>query len=146
MGDVVNVQFSASAGNFSSTVDEVKSQIESLGEEVTALAGPLMELGEILGAIFVVDKIKDFTEEVADAAIQVKSLAQVSGLSAGSIQTLQFAMEMSGGNAEAAGVMIQRFERSIFEASAGSGEAYKDFQRLASRCMICEPLLRLSYS
>jgi methyl-accepting chemotaxis protein len=130
MGDVVNVQFSASAGNFTSTVNEVKSELEGLSESVTALSGPLMEIAELLGAAFVVDKIKEFTEEVAETAIQVKSLADVSGLSVGNIQTLQFAMELTGGNAEAAGVMIQRFERSIFEASAGSGEAYKDFQRL----------------
>lgn len=128
--NLVQVNFGGSTGGFAATVEEVKSKLEDIGAPVDMLSEKLMKLGEVVAEAFAAEKIKEFVEATAEAAVRISSLSQVSGLSTDTIQTLQFAMEMTGGNAEAAGLMITRFERAVYEAAAGSGAAYNDFQKL----------------
>lgn len=126
----IDVKIKASDAGASSSIDAVKDKIASLSDPVDSVSASLEGLAEKLAAAFAADKIIDFTESVADAALQLEKLENLSGLSSDTIQTLQFAMQRTGGDAEAAGQMLTRFGRNISEAANGSGPAFDAFQKL----------------
>ncbi len=116
MADQVEVKFGASTGELTSGVDIVKNKIS--------------EIAGVVAGAFTVSAIVAFGEEIAHKAEQIERLHNLTGLSTDSIQTMQYAMKYFGGDAEAAGMMLSRFERNLDQAASGSGPAYAAFQKL----------------
>ena len=126
----VQVKFGADTGEFSSGVDDVKGKFDEVGDAGNALVDKLSEIEKAIVGAFTVDKIAEFIEKTSEAAEQITRLSDISGFSTDTIQTLQYAIKMTGGDAGAAAPMLVRFNKAISDAAAGSGPAYEAFQKL----------------
>jgi hypothetical protein len=114
--DTVSVKFGASTSDLESGVDTVKSK---LGEIASVVAGA-----------FAVDKIAEFVSSLAKTGEEIEHLSQLTGFATDTIQAMQFAIQLAGGDSEAAGQSLARFERNVFDAANGSGTAFEAFQKL----------------
>jgi hypothetical protein len=128
--DDVQVRFGGTTDELNAAVDAAKQKIGEVRDPIDELSEKLSTLGERFLEAFAIDKIAEFVNATGEAALQLQRLADISGLSTDTIQTLQFAMEMTGGNADSAAQALNRFGRAIEEGAAGSGSAYEAFQRL----------------
>ena len=112
------------------TTDGVQSaadQIKELGQGASSIIENFAGIGEALAAAFAVDKIEEFSRGMAELGEGIERTAKMTGLSTDDVQKFQFAVKMTGGDAEAAGMSLLRLERNIADAAAGSEKAQKDF-------------------
>jgi hypothetical protein len=130
MSDDVEVRFGASTGDLNSGVDNVKDKLKEVGDAGDLLKSKLGDVATAIAGAFSVVKIAEFVGGLGEAAEQIERLHEVTGFSTDTIQALQFAMRMTGGDAQTAGMMMTRFERALFEAASGTGPAYEAFQKL----------------
>jgi hypothetical protein len=128
--DNIQVQFGAQTGDLDSGVDHAKDKIAEISDPVDSIIDKFGEIAAAIAAAFTVDKIAEFIKGTAEAAEQIERLQDITGLTTDTIQTMQYAMQLTGGNAEQAGMMMSRLERNIYNAAAGAGPAYDAFSKL----------------
>src|ERR1700733_5145004 len=126
----VEVQFGSNTAGFDSGAENVKETLDDVGKNVEQAEELFKYLGERMAEVFALHEIIDFPERISEIGEKIERMAAMTGLSAESIQTLSFAMERTGGDAEGAGMMMTRLERNIEAAAAGTGPAYEAFHRL----------------
>jgi hypothetical protein len=128
--DNIEVKFGADASELSQGVDAANEKVNEIGGSAEGLMGKLEALGGAIAAAFTIDKIAEFTHATAEAAEKMELMQAKTGLAVSTIQDMQFAMKRMGGDGDAAGAVMARFERNVYEAAAGSGAAFEAFQKL----------------
>ena len=123
MSDNIDVKIKATTDGVQSAADQIKA----LGEGASSIVENFAGIGEALAAAFAVDKIEEFSRGMAELGEGIERTSKMTGLSADDVQKFQFAVKMTGGDAEAAGMSLLRLERNIADAAAGSEKAQKDF-------------------
>ncbi len=126
----VDVKFGAQTDELDAGVNRVKDKVGEVGSSTDLLADKLKELGSVIAASFAVEKLIEFGKATLETAEGIEKLGVITGLTTEKIQTLQFALQMTGSSAEEANVSLTKFSRNIYEAAAGSGPAYEAFQKL----------------
>ena len=132
MGDETDLQlrFGADTAGVASGVAAVKGEVESLNPVVEHLEEQFKNVAERVVEAFAVREIAEFASHLLEIGEQLERTAAMTGLSVEGVQTLGFALEHTGGSADAAGGLITRFERQVEQAAGGSGRAYEAFQKL----------------
>ena len=126
----VQTKFGAQIDGLVAGVNTVKEQVESLTGPIEAANAAFASLGEAAVAGLALDKIYDYQKELASLGEEIERTASLTGLSTDQVQQFQFAVKMTGGDAESAGASLLLLERNIAEAQSGSGRAYQAFINL----------------
>lgn len=129
----VSVKFGASTADFNAGVDQVKEKLAEVGESGEGLAGSFEKMksaAEAFISAFAIEKVIEFVHHIAELGEQIERTSQITGLSTGEVQQLQFAIKMTGGDAEAATMSLVRFEKNIAQAAEGAGPAAQAFKNL----------------
>lgn len=133
----VNVNVTASTNQFNTAIqgvtDKFKSMVGGISSGTNGIAGGLnlakTAVAGFVGA-FAVNKIKDWGEEIGKAAEQIQRVAQITGMSADAVQEFNFAVEMSGGNAESAAATLQRLEKNMVDAKDATSDSSLAFKAM----------------
>lgn len=126
----VQVKFGAETQGVAAGAERVKAQLSEVGQAIEQAEHLFRYLGERMIEVFALHEIKDFVAKMSEVGEQIERISSMTGLSTEAVQTIGFALQRTGGNAEMAGLMITRLERNIEAAAAGSGQAYDAFKKL----------------
>jgi len=126
----VEIEFGAGTEPLSQGIEKVKGMLEGLTSPITSLTGQFTELGELAAGAFGIEKISEFSREMAELGASVAHATQMLGVSAEEFSTLSFAFGAMGQDAEGATMSMDRLERNMVEAAGGSGEAAAAFKAL----------------
>ena len=119
----IDVKISASTNGLGAGINDAKNQINSLGEGVGELVESFKGIAASIGVAFAFDKIDAFARSMSDLGEQIERTSKMTGLSSDEVQKFQFAVKMTGGDAESAGMSLLRLERNMADAAAGSKDA-----------------------
>ena len=125
--DNISVQFGAETGDLNAGVDEVKGKLGELGDTAPDLSEKFQEMGKTLLEAFAVDKVVEFMGRLAEMGEQIERTTKMTGLSTDQVQDFQYAVKMAGGDADAAGQSLLRFENNLAkqEGTGPAAAAYK---------------------
>jgi hypothetical protein len=126
----VNVKFSAQIGELKSGIEEAKRSLQSITEPISGIMDSFKGLGEALIAALAVEKVAEFMDKFAEMGEQIERTSKLTGLSTDEVQRFQFAVKMTGGDAESAGTSLLLLERNMAQAQNGSGRAYEAFKNM----------------
>lgn len=128
--DDVSVRFGADASDLSSGVDQAKGKIAEIGDAAEGIKGTLGDLAAAFGTVFAVDKLEEFSAEMANLGLQIENMTHLTGMSVDQVQNFQDSIQILGGSSELAGTTLVRLERNMADAASGVGNAGQAFQRL----------------
>lgn len=114
---------------FGGTTDELNSATQDAKAQISDFADSVKTIGEAVGVAFSVDKIEDFISSMSDLGDSIERIQAMTGQSSEQVQNFQFAIQMTGGDAETAGASLLRLERNIADAAGGSEKATEAFER-----------------
>ena len=126
MSDEIGVKIKATTEG----VSDAAQQVKSLGEGAESIVENFKGLAAALGAAFSVDAAHEFLKSMEETAEQLERLKNITGLSTSTLQDMQNQMRLTGGDSETAAQGMVRFERSVYDAAAGSGPAFEAFKKL----------------
>lgn len=106
-------KISADASGFRSTTSGLKS----------FLGGALAGIGATIAGAFSWSAVKDFILGVADAGDAIDEMSQRTGLSAKSIQELQYAANLTGSSIEGIEVATRKMANTLYDAEKGTKTA-----------------------
>ena len=126
--DNVQVKFGADTGQAERGVDTIRDRLGTLSDVATKAfeANQIIEFGEKLMELG--EKVIQFAEHYAEMGEQVNRATQILGLSAAQLQDFQFAVQMTGGDAEGAVASLAKLEKNIGDAARGAGQAAPFFK------------------
>src|ERR1700722_12782391 len=130
MSDDVSVRFGADTSELNAGANQASEKVHDFANSVDEARNEIRDFKELLIEAFAIDKIINFIDKMSEVGEQIERSATMTALSADQVQTLGFAMAMTGGNAEEATSVMSRFERNVLAASSGAGSAYEAFQRM----------------
>jgi hypothetical protein len=93
-------------------------EVESRGQK---MAKTLKKIGAAIGAVFVVKKIVQFTNEISKLGGELGDLSKQTGLSTDALQKYQYAAEKAGVPQNLLTGSLVRFQKRLGEAAHGSG-------------------------
>lgn len=112
----VTVKFGGETGEAQAAIAQVRDMLGNLG-------APVKQLAEAFAGLWVVDKVKDFTQSVARAVEEISALGETAERSAAMtgagierIQELGKIAELSGGSSDGMVMGIVRLERALGSA------------------------------
>src|ERR1700721_1462712 len=130
MADDVEVRFGAQIDGLVAGINDAKASLESMTGPISGIVDAFQGLGEAAVAGFAIDKVYDYQKQLSELGEQIERTASLSGLSTDQVQQFQFAVKMTGGDAETAGASLLLLERNIAGVQSGSGRAYQAFINL----------------
>lgn len=125
----VEVKFGGDASGVKAAAGESADAVKEFSEGLSGLQESLNSIGELVGVAFSIDKVEEFISSMAELGEAVERTAAMTGLSVDAVQQFQFAVKMTGGDAETAGMALVRLERNIADAAGGSAKAQEAFAR-----------------
>lgn len=126
----VQVKFGAQLDGLIAGINEAKDELEGLTAPIQGIKDAFSGLGEAFAAGLALDKITEAMDKFGELGEQIERTSQITGLSSDDVQKFQFAVRMSGGDAETAAMALQRFERNMDEAATGTGTAAQAYKNL----------------
>ena len=118
-------------GGETSDIDRAANEVIDKLQGILGISGDLQEkfvaVGEAFAGAFAAEKILTFAEQIGELGEQVERTSAMTGLSTKEIIDFQFAVKMTGGDAESAGMSLIRLERNIEQAANGSKIAKQAF-------------------
>ena len=96
----MDVRIGAQIGDLIAGLNRAKQEIEGLRAPVDHFVESLRDLGEVTGITFALEKLKDFVEEVAEAAEKVDILADAFNVSAERMLAFQNTLDVLGGSGQ----------------------------------------------
>jgi len=109
---------------------EMREQFETLAGPVNAFNRLLNTIGEATGIALVVDYLKEFVEQAAEAGKHVTQMAAALNVSTETFNTLQGAMSLVGANADSLvrtfGMLSRASEETIRNPDSQKGLAFKE--------------------
>lgn len=128
MSDDVNVKFGASTGDAEKGISTIEQRLQSLSEVATKAfeANQIIEFGEKLQELG--ERVIEFAEHYAEMGEEVNRATQILGVSAREFQEFQYAIKLTGGNADGAVQSLTRLQKNIGDAARGAGEAAPFFR------------------
>ena len=130
MAEDVQVKFGAQIDGLVAGINDAKESLESITAPISGITDAFQGLGEAAVAGLAIDKVYDYQKELASLGEEIERTASLTGLSTDEVQQFQFAVKMTGGDAETAASSLLLLERNIAEAQSGSGRAYQAFVNL----------------
>lgn len=88
-GEDVQVKFGASVEGLVAGCHQVQEAIEGLAAPVQNFMSAIGGIGEAVIAAFAIERIGDWSKEIAEAALRTVNLAQATGQSAEEMQSFQ---------------------------------------------------------
>jgi hypothetical protein len=126
----VQVKFGAQIEGLVAGVNQVKEQIEGLTSPMSGAMSAFKGLGEAAVAGLALDKVAEAMNKYADLGEQISRTAAITGMSINDVQEFQFAVRMSGGDADTAAMALQRFGRNMAQAASGTGQAAEAYANM----------------
>lgn len=126
----VKVKFGADTTGLDAGADHVKEKLKDTGSTVHDLRTEFSELRAFIVEAFITNELIDFIEKMSDLGEQAIRTSKMLGMGVEAVQEFQFAVKLSGGDAESAGMMMMRLERNIAEAGDSTSKAAKAFTNL----------------
>jgi hypothetical protein len=109
----LNAQLKETAtGGFARFNNAIKAPLE----DIAILRSSLRETAELAGALFVVDKIREFTTAMGELGERTVNMAAAVGTTPHEFSALSGALRLAGGDAETAGRTLERIGKNIEEA------------------------------
>lgn len=133
MADTVRVQFSAQIGALIKGVEDAKSAIESVKASTDRVTEGAKSLLEAFGVGFSVDKLIEFTGQMAELGEQVERTSAMLGTSTKETQELGFIAKATGGSEESLALSMERLQVNLQKAATGAGPAAAALQALGLR-------------
>lgn len=124
--NLVEVVFGARVAELLAGVEEAKAAIESLKAPVEAFTGGLTGIAEQIGAAFVVDKVKDFAESVAEAALRIEVVSAALGITTEEASKLSVEIGLLTGNFDVPSRAFEALATNIVAGGTKAKNALKD--------------------
>lgn len=104
--------------------------ISQIGNSLQGITSFLPQVAAAFAAMFAVDKIESFINTFADLGAEAEHTSHMLGMTTEAVSTLSVAFDAMGVDGNKGDMMLTRLERSMAQASAGSGTALRAFQAL----------------
>jgi hypothetical protein len=145
MAGGISVRFSATDSGFTSTVSKVNSSMKGMDDNTRKVSGSIKSsfasmakagaalavgFGAIKVALNAVRGTLDNFKEALDMGSELSDLAARTGETAGNLMVLRRAFDNSGAGADKVGATINKLQRAMVEAGAGSKTYEEAFSKL----------------
>lgn len=133
----VNVKITAQSDQFDSAVHKSDDTFKGFSTNLNTHLGDLREhfalAKEAVEGFFValaVEKIAELEDHFGNLAEQIARTSAMTGLTTEAVQEFNFAVTMSGGNAESASTTLERLEKNMAEAGNKTSQAALAFKAM----------------
>ena len=129
----VTIDFAAETAKFTAELKKVQSSLKSMQSDFGAFTDVIGRAGSAFAGILSVGSIAAFATQVFNAADAMGDAAARAGVAVDSLSRLAFAANQSDVEFGSLTTGIRGLQKSLVEASLGTGEAAEAFKRLGLR-------------